>query len=344
MTEYQPTEIEKKVLMRFTMEKTVHTWTMQDKIILLAYLNKKAGLPFGTINLLRTESENWKTKVVNISEIPYASRQTTVELAANRGVSTQQMKEYVDDQEARYTYRAILGDSGRFAEAVGSCALIGHNGNPLAATQRSNKIMHAETKAKRRATLEVCGLAFIDEAEVESIEGAVMLNIEETATDEAPKSVSGVEKTPVIAPTTTTPTLAIPTTTVIAPTTTTPTLAIPTTTVVAPAASVAHSAPAPKPAAVVSTPSLVGEPYPARYAGNALFQGADTDLVGDAAHIQFIVKECTEKCGWAITDMSKWLVDTFGVTNQNKATTLTLSVFKRVMTGVDTALVTAGVA
>jgi len=327
MTEYQPTEIEKKVLMRFTMEKTVHTWTMQDKIILLAYLNKKAGLPFGTINLLRTESENWKTKVVNISEIPYASRQTTVELAANRGVSTQQMKEYVDDQEARYTYRAILGDSGRFAEAVGSCALIGHNGNPLAATQRSNKIMHAETKAKRRATLEVCGLAFIDEAEVESIEGAVMLNIEETTTDETPKSMPDMKKTPVIAPTTTTPTLAIPTTTVVAP-----------------AASVAHSAPAPKPAAVVSTPSLVGEPYPARYAGNALFQGADTDLVGDAAHIQFIVKECTEKCGWAITDMSKWLVDTFGVTNQNKATTLTLSVFKRVMTGVDTALVTAGVA
>jgi hypothetical protein len=58
---------------------------------------------------------------------------------------------------------ATLPD-GRFDEATGAVAVLGKKGEDLA-----NVIMKAETKAKRRVTLSVCGLGFMDESEVSSI-------------------------------------------------------------------------------------------------------------------------------------------------------------------------------
>lgn len=56
--------------------------------------------------------------------------------------------------------------NGRTDSAVGAVSVAGLKGDGLA-----NAIMKAETKAKRRATLSICGLGMLDETEVETIPG-----------------------------------------------------------------------------------------------------------------------------------------------------------------------------
>lgn len=58
----------------------------------------------------------------------------------------------------------VQNGEGRTDMARGAVSLIGLKGEALA-----NAIMKTETKAKRRATLSICGLGFLDETEVEDI-------------------------------------------------------------------------------------------------------------------------------------------------------------------------------
>lgn len=55
-------------------------------------------------------------------------------------------------------------------ESIGAVGLKGMN-----AEDRANAMMKAETKAKRRVTLSICGLGFLDETEIENIPGAKMI-------------------------------------------------------------------------------------------------------------------------------------------------------------------------
>jgi hypothetical protein len=64
------------------------------------------------------------------------------------------------------TARAILPD-GRSDESIGAVPLAGLKGDALA-----NAIMKAETKAKRRVTLSIVGLGWLDETEIETIPDA----------------------------------------------------------------------------------------------------------------------------------------------------------------------------
>jgi hypothetical protein len=72
------------------------------------------------------------------------------------------------------TARASQPD-GRFTESIGAVNIAGLKGDAYA-----NAIMKAETKAKRRATLDLLGLGMLDETEVETIPGAEV--VEEHAT------------------------------------------------------------------------------------------------------------------------------------------------------------------
>ena len=65
------------------------------------------------------------------------------------------------------TARASIG--GRSDESIGAVALEGLRGNDLA-----NAYMKCETKAKRRVTLSICGLGFLDETEVADVGAAPM--------------------------------------------------------------------------------------------------------------------------------------------------------------------------
>lgn len=74
--------------------------------------------------------------------------------------------------------------TGRTDAATGAVAIGGLKGESLA-----NALMKAETKAKRRATLSICGLGMLDETEAETIKGATPLVVE------APKRVELPEGT-----------------------------------------------------------------------------------------------------------------------------------------------------
>lgn len=104
----------------------------------------------------------------------YARKQAAEELRRLNNVSI-----VITDagiQENLYVVRARASTpAGRTDEAIGAVSIAGLSGDQLA-----NAVMKAETKAKRRVTLSICGLGILDESEVPSIEGASRAVVDET--------------------------------------------------------------------------------------------------------------------------------------------------------------------
>jgi hypothetical protein len=98
----------------------------------------------------------------------YAKRDATDQLRKIHSVSlTVTSREKFDDIYV-VTVRAV-DKSGRVDESTGAVNIAGQKGDMLA-----NSYMKAETKAKRRATLSICGLGLLDEMEVETVPGAAI--------------------------------------------------------------------------------------------------------------------------------------------------------------------------
>lgn len=98
--------------------------------------------------------------------ILYARKDATDQLRSLRRVSlTIVSREIVNDVYV-VTARATLPD-GRTDEEIGAVPIGGLKGELYA-----NALMKASTKAKRRVTLSVCGLGWLDESEVDSIPDA----------------------------------------------------------------------------------------------------------------------------------------------------------------------------
>ena len=93
----------------------------------------------------------------------YATKSCTEQLRQLHGVSiTSVTSAQVGDV---YVVTAAATDrAGRTDCATGAVAIAGLKGDALA-----NGLMKAETKAKRRVTLSLCGLGMLDESEVETI-------------------------------------------------------------------------------------------------------------------------------------------------------------------------------
>src|SRR5262245_32580710 len=98
----------------------------------------------------------------------YARKDATDQLRKLHGVSVHiASRERVDDV---YTVTARATDAkGRTDESIGAVAIGSLKGDALC-----NAIMKAETKAKRRVTLSICGLGMLDEAELETIPQPVL--------------------------------------------------------------------------------------------------------------------------------------------------------------------------
>ncbi len=98
----------------------------------------------------------------------YARKDCTEQLRKIHGVSIQILsREIVSDC---YVVQARATDkTGKVDESLGAVSIGGLKGENL-----SNAMMKAETKAKRRVTLSICGLGMLDETEVSSIPGATV--------------------------------------------------------------------------------------------------------------------------------------------------------------------------
>lgn len=100
----------------------------------------------------------------------YANKGAAEQLrTVNRISITVTSRERIEDVYV-VTARARMAD-GREDESTGAVNIAGLKGEQLA-----NAFMKAETKAKRRVTLSICGLNMLDETEVESIPGAVRVS------------------------------------------------------------------------------------------------------------------------------------------------------------------------
>lgn len=102
----------------------------------------------------------------------YAKRECTEQLRQIHDVSLTIKAREVTDGCYVVTAQASL-PNGRRDESIGAVPLEGLKGE-----NRSNAIMKAETKAKRRVTLSICGMTFLDETEVDSVRGASRVAID----------------------------------------------------------------------------------------------------------------------------------------------------------------------
>jgi hypothetical protein len=95
----------------------------------------------------------------------YAKRDCTEQLRKIHNVSvTIVAREVVEDC---YVVTARASTPQRQDESIGAVPI-----GSLKGEARANAMMKAETKAKRRVTLSICGLGLLDETEVDSIPGA----------------------------------------------------------------------------------------------------------------------------------------------------------------------------
>jgi len=103
----------------------------------------------------------------------YALREATEQLRQLHSVSVKIVaRELVEDIYV-VTARATLPD-GRCDESIGA-VFLGQSQGEL----RANLLMKAETKGKRRVPLSICGLAMLDELEVETIPDAIKTQVPE---------------------------------------------------------------------------------------------------------------------------------------------------------------------
>ena len=105
---------------------------------------------------------------LNGKEVLYCTRSGTQQLNKLHKVSHIITSRDTNGEAGVYivTSKASLPD-GRCTESIGAVNIAGLKGEAYA-----NAIMKAETKAKRRATLDLLGLGVIDESEAESIPNA----------------------------------------------------------------------------------------------------------------------------------------------------------------------------
>jgi len=136
-----------------------------DRVAYYARVCESLGLnpltkPFDYINL-------------NGKLVLYAKRDAADQIRSNRNVSIViTARELLEDVYV-VTARASTPD-GRTDESTGAVAIAGLKGEA-----RANAMMKAETKAKRRVTLSIGGLGWLDETETDSIPGAREVHVDE---------------------------------------------------------------------------------------------------------------------------------------------------------------------
>jgi hypothetical protein len=109
--------------------------------------------------------------VLSGKTVLYATKSATEQLRQIHGVSVVSMVKEVVGDILTVTV-SVRDKTGREDISTGSVSLANLKGESLA-----NAWMKCETKAKRRATLSICGLAILDETEVDSIAGAVPVDL-----------------------------------------------------------------------------------------------------------------------------------------------------------------------
>lgn len=106
-------------------------------------------------------------------EVLYATKDATEQLRKIHGISVIELNNDLQPGSTYVVTCKVKDKDGKTDISTGAVSIENLKGENLA-----NALMKAETKAKRRATLSICGLGMLDESEIHSIEGdAVVMDI-----------------------------------------------------------------------------------------------------------------------------------------------------------------------
>ncbi len=148
-------EVDSKVLESLVLQGDISKMQPEQKVTYYRWLCESLGLnpatqPFQIIKFQGREQL-------------YAKKDATEQLRKIYGVSVTELEKLF--QDGLYIVTAKVSDkTGRCDAATGAVVVKNLVGENLA-----NAIMKAETKAKRRATLSICGLGMLDESETDTI-------------------------------------------------------------------------------------------------------------------------------------------------------------------------------
>jgi hypothetical protein len=107
----------------------------------------------------------------NGKEVMYATKDATEQLRKIHNVSIDSLDTKIIDGIYIVTASASLLN-GKKDSSTGVISITGLRSDALA-----NAMMKAETKAKRRVTLSICGLGMLDESETDTMKGAVKVDV-----------------------------------------------------------------------------------------------------------------------------------------------------------------------
>lgn len=106
-------------------------------------------------------------------EVLYATKDATEQLRKLHGISVLELDGELQHDNTYVVVCKVKDKYGKTDMATGVVSVEGLKGESLA-----NAKMKAETKAKRRATLSICGLGMLDESEVQTVDAnAVTVDI-----------------------------------------------------------------------------------------------------------------------------------------------------------------------
>lgn len=152
----------------------------QEKASYYVHVCKSVGLNYLTkpLQYLELSDDRGGVKV-----ILYATKGATDQLRGIHGVDVTKVEKEIDT-EAKLITVTVYGKNrhGRTDCEMGVVSTIGYSKSkgeyPLSSNALANAYMKALTKAKRRLTLSLCGLGYLDESEVETIPNTRPIDVE----------------------------------------------------------------------------------------------------------------------------------------------------------------------
>lgn len=161
---FQPHQIDGAIMEKVVLGNDLSSLSPIEKVKYINGVCRSLGLNPATnpIKLMKFQGK----------EIPYFSKESTEQLRKNNHVSIETIETKTMDGIYIVTAYATTPD-GRKDASTGAITIKGLQGDALC-----NALMKAETKAKRRVTLSICGLGFNDESEMDSLKDAKKVNLE----------------------------------------------------------------------------------------------------------------------------------------------------------------------
>jgi hypothetical protein len=162
--------MDKKLLEKLILTDDLSRLTPQERADYYLAVCERLGLDplLKPLAFLRRDKVDERTRQKSTEVILYALRGATEQLRQQRGITIDIVSRERLDNVYIVVARGTLPD-GRRDEAIGASPLVSSEGKELSARSIANAIMGAETKAKRRVTLSLCGLGMLDESEADTM-------------------------------------------------------------------------------------------------------------------------------------------------------------------------------